>query len=388
MKFDFDKPVNRRGSNSYKWDSDHAKGYLPLWVADMDFEAAPCIMEALQKRLNHKVFGYTIVPQSYYDAVSNWFATRHNWKGISKENIIYTIGVVPAISAILQALCKPGDKVLIHAPQYNCFYSSIRNSECVALESELLRVNNHYEVDWADFEKKMAEARIFLLCNPSNPVGRIWTKEELKKMAEIAEKHHVFVISDEIHCEFAFKGYQYTPYANVAGTDQFAICTSCSKAFNVAGLQCANIFCLNDAIRTKIDKQININEICDVNPFGPVAMEAAYTDGGEWIDQLMEYIQANYLYLKQFIQENIPSLQVTEIEGTYLAWVDCSSLFHGDVQSSAALETDIAEKTGVLFNAGEMYGACGKNFLRINLACQRTTLEKAMELLKNYCDNL
>lgn len=385
MKFNFDETVDRRGSGCYKYDSDHARGLLPLWVADMDFKAAPCILDALQKRLDHGVFGYTCVAESYYKAVSRWFEEHHGWKGISKENMIYTTGVVPAISAVLQALCKEGDKVVILSPSYNCFFSSIRNSRCVASESELLQKDNHFEIDWNDLEQRMQTARFFLLCNPHNPTGRFWTADELKRMARMAEKYGVFVISDEIHCEFAFEGQHYTPYTTVAEGDNYCVCTSCSKAFNVAGLQMANIFCPSETLLQKVDKQINVVEICDVNPFGPVAMEAAYSeDGWEWLQELMQYIEGNYRYLKERIRTEMPMLEVTEMEGTYLAWVNCKALLHGGISDSEKLEQDIAEKTGVLFNGGLLYGESGHNYIRINMACPRATLEKALSGLKNY----
>lgn len=385
MKYNFDETVDRRGTGCYKYDSDHAKGLLPLWVADMDFKVAPVIRTALQKRLDHGVFGYTCVQDSYYEAVSRWFSKYHGWDGISRDNLLYTIGVVPAISAILQALCAEGDHVALLAPSYNCFYSSIRNSRCIAEESELLCRNNHFEIDWADLEEKMSRSRIFLLCNPHNPTGRLWTEEELRRIAELARKHDVIVVSDEIHCEFAFSGRAYVPYATVADGEAYLVCMSPSKAFNIAGLQMACIFSPNARFRTLVDKQINVSEICDVNPFGPVATEAAYSEEGrEWLEELMTYIEGNYRYLKQRISDELPMLEVTEMEGTYLAWVNCKALLRGEISDSTKLENDIAHQKGVLFNGGLMYGEAGHDYLRINLACTRKTLEQALSLLREY----
>jgi len=387
MKYDFDEAVDRRGSGCYKYDSEHAKGLLPLWVADMDFKAAPCIREALQKRLDHGVFGYTCVPDSYYEAVSRWFAKHHGWTGISKENLIYTTGVVPAISAILQALCEEGDKVALLAPSYNCFYSSIRNSRCEVLECKLVSKDCHFEINWEDLEQKMQEAKVFLLCNPHNPTGRFWTEEELRRMAKIADENGVFVISDEIHCEFAFAGQHYVPYATVAEGEQYCVCMSCSKAFNVAGLQIANIYSKSKEILQKVDRQINIVEICDVNPFGPVAMESAYSDEGwEWLQALMQYVEDNYKYLQSFVRDNVTMCHVTKMEGTYLAWVDCKALLKGEVSDSEKLEQDLARKQGVLFNGGLLYGAAGHDYLRINMACPRKTLQIALERLAAYAN--
>lgn len=388
MKYDFDEIVDRRGSGCYKYDSEHARGLLPLWVADMDFRAAPCIQEALRKRLEHGVFGYTCVQDSYYEAVGRWFAKHHEWEGLSRENLLYTIGVVPAISAILQALCKEGDGVVLLSPSYNCFYSSIRNSRCRALECDLVKRNRHFEINWDDLEEKMRQARVFLLCNPHNPTGRFWTREEMLRMAKIADENGVFVISDEIHCEFAFAGNQYIPYATVATNKQYCVCMSPSKAFNIAGLQMANIYSPDSDILHRVDKQINVVEICDVNPFGPVATEAAYSDEGwDWLQQLMQYIEGNYRYLQQRIADEMPMLEVTEMEGTYLAWVDCRALLNEHIPDSAALEQAIAETTGVLFNGGLMYGQAGHDYLRINMACPRATLAKALGKLKEFSND-
>lgn len=351
----------------------------------MDFKAAPFIREALQKRLDHGVFGYTCVQDSYYEAVSRWFSKHHGWTGISKEKLIYTTGVVPAISAILQALCDESDKVTLLSPSYNCFYSSIRNSRLIALESELVCRDQHFEINWEDLERKMQESKVFLLCNPHNPTGRFWTKEEICRMAKMADENGVFVISDEIHCEFAFAGNQYVPYATVAQNEQYCVCMSPSKAFNIAGLQIANIFSPDSEILRKVDKQINVVEICDVNPFGPVATEAAYSDEGwDWLQQLMQYIEGNYQYLQAFVSDKVTKCHVSKMEGTYLAWVDCKALLNEEISDSEKLEQDLAMKEGVLFNGGLLYGAAGHDYLRINLACPRATLEEALKRLEAY----
>lgn len=384
MSFDFDKAVVRRGTDCYKWDADCARDMLPLWVADMDFEVAPCIKTALRKRVDHGVFGYTVVPDAYYEAVNQWFAVRHGWTGISRQNSLYTSGVVPAIAAILQGLTDRGDTVLVMAPSYNCFYSSIRNAGCRLLESKLLNQDGHYEVDWYDLEAKMESARVLLLCNPHNPTGRVWTREELARIEALAHRNEVFVISDEIHCEFTYSGYAYTPYATVARDRFYAVCTAASKAFNIAGLQLAHIYCPLPTLRDKIDRQININEVCDVNPFGIVATIAAYTEGGEWLDALVRYIEDNYTYLCAYIAEHLPMLHVTRMEGTYLAWIDCRAWIKGDVKTSAELERALAERTGVLLNAGDMYGAGGRYYMRLNMACPRATLTEALDRLRTY----
>ena len=372
MRYDFDELINRRGTNSYKWDS-AADGVLPMWVADMDFRTAPAITEALRKRVEHGIFGYTKVPGAYYEAVTGWFARRHNWR-FDKEWMIYTSGVVPAVSAIIKALTVPGDKVLVHTPVYNCFFSSIRNNGCVAVELPLVYENNTYHIDFDDFERAVSDpaVKIYLLCNPHNPAGRVWTRDELLRMGGICARHGVTVVSDEIHCELTRPGCDYVPFASVA--DEFqrsaVTCLSPSKAFNIAGLQIANIVAADESVRKKIDKAININEVCDVNPFGVIATIAAYSDGEQWLDELREYIYANYVELKKWFGDNYPQYSVTELEGTYLVWVD----FRSTGLSSKQLEQLFIEKGGVWLNEGTMYGAAGEGFMRINIACPRVRL--------------
>lgn len=388
MTYDFDKLTDRRGTNSYKWDSAVAeKDILPMWVADMDFQTAPAIIEALQKRVEHGIFGYTKVPQSYYDAVTNWFSRRHKWN-ISAEWIIYTSGVVPAISAILKALTTPGDKVLVQTPVYNCFFSSIRNNGCEMVSSPLIYDGNTYSIDYDDLEQKASDPRVktMLLCNPHNPAGRVWTREELTRMGEICLRHNVVVISDEIHCELVMPslGREYTPFASISdGFQEHSVtCVSPSKAFNIAGLQIANIVCSNADRRAKIDRAINDNEVCDVNPFGVIATEAAYNEGEQWLNELLEYIEQNYLFMKDFSHANLPHFPLTELEGTYLVWMDCSKLGI----SSEALEHQLMEDAGLWLNAGTMYGAEGEGFMRWNIACPRARLKEGLKRFANFVE--
>jgi len=376
-KYDFNQVVQRKNTNSYKWDI-VADDILPLWVADMDFEVAPEIKQAIIERANHGIFGYTLVPDSYYDSIIQWFKSRHNWS-IDRNSIIYTSGVVPAISATIKALAMPGENVLVQTPVYNCFFSSIRNQGCCVVENELIREGDTYKINFEDFEKKCADEKttIFLLCNPHNPAGRVWTKDELEQMNSICLKHGVKVISDEIHCELVMPGYSYTPFASISEEckNNSIILNSPSKAFNIAGLQIANIICENTVWRRRINRAINIFEICDVNPFGIVALQAAYNKGGEWIDELNQYIYENYLYLKQFILEELPQVEVIKLEGTYLAWIDimCFEL------SSDEAYNELLNDGKVLVNSGTLYGKkSGEGYLRINLACPRETLKKGL----------
>ena len=387
MKYNFDEIVVRRGSNSIKWDDAEQEHVLPLWVADMDFKGAPAIREALARRVEHGVFGYTKVPDAYYDAIIHWFSRRHQWQ-IKRNWIQYTIGVVPAISCIIKAISMPGDKVLVSTPVYNCFFSSIKNNGCEIVESPLRQRDDlRYEIDFEDFEQKCADSKVvaYLLCNPHNPCGRVWTREELEKIGEICRKHHVWVISDEIHNEIVMPGYQYLPFASISEANQQCsiTCVSPSKSFNLAGLQIANIICSDAAMSRRINRAININEVCDVNPFGVVATIAAYNESEDWIEELNPYIWKNFETLKQMI-----SLPITPLEGTYLAWVDCSSICKKLSMNSAILEETLMEKAKVYLNAGTMYGTAGEGFMRINLACPNAVLVEALNRLNRFIEKL
>ena len=381
MKYNFDEIIPRRGTNSYKWDSAGDADVLPMWVADMDFRTAPPVVEALRKRVEHGIFGYVRVPDAYYAAVTNWFARRHDWQ-IEKEWIIYTTGVVPALSAVIKALTAPGDKVMVQTPVYNCFFSSIRNNGCGMIANPLIYRNGTYQIDFADLEQKAADpsVKVLLLCNPHNPAGRVWTKQELTRIGDICIRNNVWVVADEIHCELVFPGHTYIPFASIS--QEFLMhsvtCTSPSKAFNLAGLQIANIISADTDIRTKIDKAININEVCDVNPFGVEALMAAYNDSEEWLEELKQYLFANYNYLRVYFEEYLPEFPVATLEGTYLVWADCSVLN----QSSDETVKTLLEKEKIWVNEGSLYGEAGEGFIRINIACPRQQLIEGLNRLR------
>lgn len=385
--FDFDLLVNRRDSGSYKWDSTEDADVIPLWVADMDFKTAPAIIEALSKRVDHGVFGYTRVPEEYYDATIDWFAGRHGLH-VTRDEIIYTSGVVPAISAIIKGLTKPGDGVLVMTPVYNCFFSSIHNNGCRIVESQLVYANHTYKIDWSDLEQKAADPSVtmFLLCNPHNPACRVWSVDELKMIGEIMARNNVKIVSDEIHGELVFPPYRYTPFSAVCPEfRQSAItCSSPTKAFNIAGLQIANIFAASAEDRRLIDRAINDNEVCDVNPMGVTALIAAYRHGQPWLEALTQYLYHNYLTAKDMILSALPMLDVATLEGTYLMWVDCRSLG----MSSEQLEEQLLEKAKVWINAGTMYGAAGEGFIRINLACPRPRLVEGIDRIISYLSKI
>lgn len=384
--FDFDKVVDRRGTNSYKWDSAPAADVLPMWVADMDFPTAQPITDAIRERVGHGIFGYTRVPGEYYESVIKWFARRHRWS-IRPEWMIYTSGVVPAISAVIKALTRPGDKVVVQTPVYNCFFSSIRNNGCETVSSPLRRVGPTYVMDYDDLEEKVSRpgVKIFLLCNPHNPTGRVWTRQELERAGEICLRHGVTVLSDEIHCELVYKGREYTPFASISEDFQrnTVTCISPSKAFNLAGLQIANIVSSEQETLNKIDRAININEVCDVNPFGVIATIAAYNRGEDWLDGLLDYLHDNYTAMRKFCQEQLPDFPIADLEGTYLVWMDCKAAG----MKSEQLEHSLVEKARLWLNSGTMYGAEGEGFMRWNIACPRAVMMEGLRRFKGYVDN-
>ena len=388
MKYNFDETVVRRGTNCVKWDETDIEDVIPLWVADMDFRVAPAIQEALQKRVEHGVFGYNIVPESYYEAVISWFSRRHQWQ-IQRDWILYTTAVVPAMSVVIKALTMPGEKVLILSPAYNCFFSSIKNNGCEVLESRLecrvesvvnstlstLHSQLHFEVDWLDFEAKCADEKttLFLLCNPHNPCGRVWTREELQRMYDICKRHGVKVVSDEIHCELLMPDNEFVPFGTI--TDDCVVMNSPSKNFNTAGLQIANIIVANPTWRRRIYRAININEVCDVNPFGIVALQAAYNESEDWLDELNQYLWGNYQALCEFFARELPQLKVTRLEGTYLVWVNHSALG----LKTGELFDRLLNKGHVWVSPGTIYGQqTGEGYIRINIACPRSQLMEGL----------
>lgn len=387
-QYNFDKLTQRRGTNSYKWDETDDPNVIPVWVADMDFETAPCIVKALQERVAHGIFGYTFVPESYYEAVINWFSRRHGWR-IDRSWIEYTSGVVPALSATIKALTQPGDKVLVQTPVYNCFFSSIRNNGCEIVESPLLHSANTYVINFVDLEQKLSDpaVKLFILCNPHNPAGRVWTPDELRHINDLCLHHNVRVVSDEIHCELTMPGYTYTPFASLseACLNNSVTLNSPSKSFNTAGLQIANIISNDATIRRRINRAININEVCDVNPFGVIALQAAYNEGEAWLEALKAYLYTNYVALQSFFAEHLPQLPVTKLEGTYLVWVDIKATG----LDADTLTDRLLHEAKVMVNSGTMYGReAGKHFIRINIACPKARLMQALTRIQQEINKL
>ena len=373
--------IDRANSSCYKWDSEEASGLLPLWVADMDFKAAPPILDAMQRRLEHGVFGYQCASQAYFDALSSWFSRRHQWNAIRRENSICATSVVAAVSAVLRALTKPGDEVLLQTPAYNCFFSCLEHLECRLAADPLIEKDDYYTIDWAHFEQQVSRAKVFILCNPHNPTGRVWTRDELTRMARICEQHGVFVLADEIHCEITFPGVTYTPYGTVAEGNRYCVCTSATKAFNIAGLRCANIYVPDQDLYRRISYAVEVHEVGELNPFGMEATIAAYNESEQWLDEVQQLIYGNYHFLCDTIRERMPMLSVTRSEGTYLAWVNISAL---GIPAEEVCRGLVA-KQKVLFNPSEMYG--GSGHIRINMATSRENIAEALLRLEKFVKN-
>lgn len=395
--YNFDKIINRKGTNCLKYDYAVERGkpadVLPLWVADMDFTVSEEITKSLHAAVDHGIYGYTQPKDAYYNAITNWMEKNHNWK-TKREWIMKTPGVVFALGAAVKAFTKPGDAVLIQNPVYYPFTNIIRDNDRRVIDNTLVyekRVTegkSQYSIDYEDFERKIVQEHIklFILCNPHNPVGRVWTREELRQLGEICLRHHVIVVSDEIHNDFVYPGFEHTVFANVDPrfTEFTVTCTAPSKTFNLAGLQISNIFISNETLREAFQKEIDKTGYDEPNALGVVACEAAYRGGQEWLDQLRAYLLENLNFLRAYLQEKIPQIHLVEPEGTYLVWLDCSELGI----SGKELDQFIVEKAGLWLDGGAMFGPSGADFQRVNIACPRATLELALDKLKAAVDNL
>ena len=378
-KYDFDTPVNRRGTDSLKWDV--AENELPMWVADMDFQTAPEIRKAIADRLAHGVFGYADLTPEWYSAYQNWWDKRHGLK-IEKEWLIFSTGVIPSLSSIVRKLTTPNEKVIIQTPVYNIFFNSIVNNGCRPLESPLHYENGEYSMDFEDLEKKMADpqASLMILCNPHNPVGKIWDKDSLAKVGELAKKYGVTVVSDEIHCDITVPGKSYIPFASVSDTckDISITCIAPTKAFNIAGMQTSAVVVPNPFLRHKVWRALNTDEVAEPNSFAQVVTEAAFNEGGEWLDEMREYVFGNRRIAEDFIAKEIPSIKAVSGEATYLMWLDISGLG----KSSDEVAKAIRKETGLYVTEGLEYGEAGRYFLRMNVACTKETLKDGLNRLK------
>lgn len=390
MKYDFDTNIDRRNTNSLKWDV--ADGELPMWVADMDFPTAPEIQAAIQKRASHGVFGYSVIPDSWYEAYMNWWERRHDFS-MEKDWLIFCTGVVPAISGIVRKLTTPAEKVLIQSPVYNIFYNSILNNGRQVLESPLVfgkttgqSLNGFaedmcYQIDFDDLERKLADPQttLMILCNPHNPIGKIWDKDTLRRIGELCAKHHVLVLSDEIHCDLTDPGCSYTPFASVSDVcrDNSITCIAPTKAFNLAGLQTAAVVVPEGTIRHKVWRGLNTDEIAEPNAFAVDAAVAAFTEGEAWLNELREYISLNKKLAETYIKREIPQINVVSSQATYLMWLRYEG--RGSASEAAAY---IRRETGLYLADGAQYGSGGEDFLRMNVACPCEVLEDGLERLK------
>ncbi len=385
MNFEFDKITDRTHTNAVKYDLAKERGKpedaLSLWVADMDFPTAPCIQKALSEKALHGIYGYSRPDERYYSALKNWFKKRHNFE-VENQWIVNTPGVVFAIAAAIKAFTKEGDGVLIQKPVYYPFFNTIKNLDRKVVNNPLVLKNGHYEIDFEDFEKKIISenVKLFILCSPHNPGGRVWTKTELEKLWTISKKHNVLVISDEIHSDIIFGENKHTVFGTLSdeALENSIICTSPSKSFNLAGLQFSNIFVANDKLRKQLKKEIEKTGYDEPSLMGIVAATSAYSEGEEWFDAAKDYIWQNIQFAKKYIEENAPKIKAIIPEGSYLLWLD----FSGFEFSDEEINDRILNKAKVWLDNGTMFGSEGAKFQRINCATPRSILEEA---LKRIC---
>lgn len=375
--YEFDRLIDRSHTGSMKWET---QGELPMWVADMDFETAPEITEALIHRAEHGVFGYTLIEDDWYEAYQTWWKERHGFV-IEKDWLVFCTGVVPAISSVVRKLTTVGEKVAVLTPVYNIFFNSIVNNGRNVLESHLRYENGAYEIDFADLEEKLADPQtsLLLLCNPHNPVGKIWDRETLAKIGELCQKHHVLVLSDEIHCDITRPGTEYVPFASVSDACKWnsVTCVAPTKAFNLAGLQTAAVIVPDPTIRHRVTRGLNTDEVAEPNVFAAIAPQAAFGCGGAWLDALREYLWENRAFAEQFLAEQLPEIHAVKADATYLMWLDCSAV----TDNADDLCAFIRSYSGLRLSEGSEYHN-GDPFLRLNLACQRTRIKDGMERLK------
>lgn len=387
----FHQENNRYGTNSIKFDlikvQNKPEGTIPMWVADMDFMVPECVREAVTKVAQHGIYGYSFPPKSYFDALRNWFATYFDIN-IEDEWVVTTPGVVAAVGFAVRAFTQPGDAVLIQRPVYYPFSFMIENNKRRLINSPLINENGCYRMDLEDFERKIVDEKVklYILCSPHNPIGRVWTKEELAEVAKICKKHNVIVVSDEIHCDFVFDGRKHCNFFNVLPEckDFSIVCTAPSKTFNLAGMQTSNILIPNEDLRKRYKEECDTLHIGGISPMGMAACEAAYTGGREWLDALKLYLQENRDYMKAFFAEHFPGFVMSDLEGTYLPWVDMRSLG----LSNEELKRYMAEECKLWLDDGDMFGVEGEGFMRFNIACTKATLEKALWQMKEAFDRL
>lgn len=379
MQYNFDLPVQRRGTNSLKWDVQERE--LPMWVADMDFQTAPEIRMALQKKVEHGVFGYSIISEQWYEAYINWWKEKHHFQ-MEKEWLIFCTGVVPAISSAVRRFTAIGENILIQTPVYPIFFNSIINNGRHVLENPLKYNGKEYSIDFQDLERKLADPQttMMILCNPHNPIGKVWDKETLERIGELCYKYHVIVIADEIHCDLTYPGYEYIPFSSVSEICRrmSVTCIAPTKTFNLAGIQTAAVVISDEVLRNKMIRALNTDEVAEPNTFAADAAIAAFQYGETWLNKLKNYIFENKQAVNCFLKKDIPQIKVIDAQATYLLWLDCRKL----PGSSSELSRFLREKTGLYLSDGEQYGEAGKGFLRMNIACPKKYLLDGLGRLK------
>lgn len=377
--YDFDEIINRRNTYSLKWDVKESE--LPMWVADMDFATAPEICHEIQNRAQQGVFGYTIVPKAWNQAICHWWSSRHGFE-MKQEWLLFCTGVIPAISSIVRKLTTPNENVVIQTPVYNIFFNSIINNGCRVLENPLVYQDGEYNIDFDDLEKKLAEPQtsLMIFCNPQNPCGKIWDRETIERVGTLCEKHHVVVISDEIHCDLIEPGKEYVPFASVSKScrENSITCVAPTKTFNLAGLQTAAIMIPDDTLRYKVYRAINTDEVAEPNVFAVTAAIAAYTKGAPWLDELRRYVCENKQMVKTYVEKYLPNLMVAETEATYLLWLDCRNI----CKDTDVFSEFLRKETGLFLSAGSIYGGNGRQFVRMNVACPKSMVQDGLERLK------
>ena len=378
MKYDFDKLTERRNTGSLKWEIGETE--LPMWVADMDFETAPEIKEAVRKRAEHGIFGYSVVTEQWYKAYISWWKKRHNFT-IDKEYLIFCTGVVPAISSIVRKLTTAGENVLVQTPVYNIFFNSIVNNGRNIVENRLVYDEEGYHIDFEDLESALSnpQTTMMILCNPHNPVGKVWDRETLARIGELCVKHHVIVISDEVHCDLTEPGTEYVPFASVSETCRMnsITCMAPTKTFNLAGLQTAAVMIPNEVLRHKVWRGLNTDEVAEPNAFAVEAAAAAFTKGEAWLDELRGYLSENKRFARAYLEENLPQVKAAPSQATYLLWLDCRNVIGNATELAAFIRKD----SGLYLCAGKEYGENGKDFLRMNIACPKKYVEDGLKRL-------
>jgi len=371
-KYDFESVVDRHNTDSVKWDL--FDDDLPMWVADMDFKVAPKISEAILERANHPVYGYTIVTDELFDAYISWWDRRYGLK-MSREDMAYAMGVMPSISSMIRCLTDVGDEILIQTPVYHVFFYVIEENDRKVLENELIFENGEYKIDFDDLDEKLSKVKMMILCNPHNPIGKIWSREELDRIDELCRKHDVMLISNEIHCDLTDPGVKYNPFR---ANDNVIRCLSPSKSFNIAGYQSSVVHATNPELLEKIKSQIHIDNSDSCNVFATTAVRSAYNESEDWLEELREVLYENKQIVRDYLSEELPIVKLIECDATYLLWLDCSALN----TPSKALSEFLRQNQGLFISAGSDFGQCGDNFLRMNIACPQKLLKEGLDKLK------